>query len=394
LRSASLQYATALADIALEQGAVGPVGKQLQDFGAACAESAELRNVLANPAVERTAKHGVIEKLVARMGASRIVRNFLFLVVDNQRTHLLPEILQTFEDVLRQRQGAAEAEVTSAAELTAPQKTQLQQTLERLAPVAAADDVWVITNHWLKDVIRDQMPEIPEANLLAEPCPRNTAPACALAAFLLEKTAPETVLGVFPSDHVVENPERFAEVLRGAIALAAAGENIVVLGVTPTRPETGYGYIERGAAVAAVEGIEAHRVKRFREKPDAHTAERFLAAGNYVWNGGIFLWSAQTLGSALSHRIPLTDLKRVSGRRKEELNLLLRLFHSRQACVAGKIAVPWLFPSDISIRCLRRKTATTIVFVWWGVPSSASSSPPHVSSPPPYPPSSSGRPRQ
>ena len=132
MRSASLQYATALADIALEQGAAEPVGNQLADFGAAYAESAELRNVLSNPAVERTAKHGVIEKLVARLDASRIVRNFLFIVVDNQRTHLLPEILQTFEDVLRQRQGAAEAEVTSAAELTAPQKTQLQQTLERL----------------------------------------------------------------------------------------------------------------------------------------------------------------------------------------------------------------------------------------------------------------------
>ena len=132
MRSASLQYATALADIALEQGASEPVKKQLEEFDAAYAESAELRNVLANPAVELSAKHGVIEKLAARMGASRIVRNFLFVVVDNQRTHLLPEILQAFEEVLRQRQGVAEAEVTSAAELTGPQKTQLQQTLERL----------------------------------------------------------------------------------------------------------------------------------------------------------------------------------------------------------------------------------------------------------------------
>ena len=132
MRSASLQYATALADIALEQGAAEPVKKQLEDFGAAHAESGELRNVLSSPAVERTEKHGVIEKLVARLGASRIVRNFLFVVVDNQRTHLLPEILQTFEDVIRQRQGVAEAEVTSAAELTAPQKKQLQETLERL----------------------------------------------------------------------------------------------------------------------------------------------------------------------------------------------------------------------------------------------------------------------
>jgi F-type H+-transporting ATPase subunit delta len=132
LRSASLQYATAMADIALEQGTAEPVQKQLEDFGAAYAESAELRNVLANPAVEIAAKHGVIEKLAARLGASRIVRNFLFVVVDNQRTHLLPEILRSFEDVIRQRQGVSEAEVTSAVELTAPQKKQLQATLERL----------------------------------------------------------------------------------------------------------------------------------------------------------------------------------------------------------------------------------------------------------------------
>jgi F-type H+-transporting ATPase subunit delta len=119
-------------NIAVDEGAEDQVKKQLEDFGAAYAESGELRSILSSPAVERTAKHGVIEKLVARLGASRIVRNFLFVVVDNQRTHLLPEILKTFDDVIRQRQGVAEAEVTSAAELTAPQKTQLQQTLERL----------------------------------------------------------------------------------------------------------------------------------------------------------------------------------------------------------------------------------------------------------------------
>jgi len=132
LKSASLQYATALADIALEQGAAEPVKKQLADLGAAYAESAELRNILASPAVLRATKHGVIEKLAARLGASRIVRNFLFVVTDNQRTHLLPEILHTFDVVIRQRQSMAEAEIASAAELTVAQKNSLQQALERL----------------------------------------------------------------------------------------------------------------------------------------------------------------------------------------------------------------------------------------------------------------------
>jgi len=130
LRSASLQYANALADVVLPQGAAEPTRKQLADFEAAYAESAELRNFMASPAVPREAKHGVIEKLVARLGASRIIRNFLFVVVDNQRTHLLPEIEASFEQVLRQRQGVAEAEVSSAAPLNDKQKTALLRNLE------------------------------------------------------------------------------------------------------------------------------------------------------------------------------------------------------------------------------------------------------------------------
>jgi F-type H+-transporting ATPase subunit delta len=132
LKSASLQYAAALAEIALEQGATEPVLHQLADFGRAYDESAELRNFLGNPAVNREAKHGVIEKLVARMGASKIIRNFLFVVVDNQRTQQLPQMIETFQEVIRQRQGVAEAEVESAMELNATQKTQLLQTLEKM----------------------------------------------------------------------------------------------------------------------------------------------------------------------------------------------------------------------------------------------------------------------
>jgi mannose-1-phosphate guanylyltransferase len=185
------------------------------------------------------------------------------------------------------------------------EQTMIQQTLARLEPLAAASNVWVITNCWLHDVIVEQLPQIPAEHVLAEPVARNTAPACALAAFLLEREAPETVLGVFPSDHVVANGERFAEVIAAGVKLAAAGENIVVLGVKPTRPETGYGYIEQGAAVeGGSDGIRAHRVKRFREKPNPATAEAFVAAGNFAWNSGIFLWSAKTLTAAVREHVP------------------------------------------------------------------------------------------
>ncbi len=132
MKSASHQYANALADIALAQGAVEPVLKQLADFGDAYAESAELRNFLATPAVDREAKHGVIEKLVARLGASKIVRNFLFVIADHGRTHILSEIIVAFQEVVRQRQGIAEAEISSAVELSAAQKAEFSFTLERL----------------------------------------------------------------------------------------------------------------------------------------------------------------------------------------------------------------------------------------------------------------------
>lgn len=179
------------------------------------------------------------------------------------------------------------------------ERTMIQQTLDRLLPLASAADVWVITNEFLDDLIAEQLPEVPRENILSEPCARNTAPACALAAFLLERTEPNTVIGIFPSDHVVKDQARFEEVIRAGVALAASGDKIVVLGVPPTRAETGYGYIELGALVEGAAGVPARRVKRFTEKPDQALAEEFVASRNYSWNGGIFLWSARTLASAI-----------------------------------------------------------------------------------------------
>jgi F-type H+-transporting ATPase subunit delta len=132
LKSASLQYANALADVALAQGAAEPAVKQLADFAAAYRESAEFRNVLASPSVPMAAKHGVIEKIAARLGVSKIVRNFLFVIADHHRTHILPEIIAAFQEVIRQRQGVAEAEVTSAVELGSKQKAELAKTLAQL----------------------------------------------------------------------------------------------------------------------------------------------------------------------------------------------------------------------------------------------------------------------
>ncbi|AXC15276.1 Mannose-1-phosphate guanylyltransferase (GDP) [Acidisarcina polymorpha] len=181
-------------------------------------------------------------------------------------------------------------------------RSMIQQTVDRLAPLAAADKFWVITNSLLSDTIVDQLSGLPAEQILSEPAARNTAPAAGLAAFLLERESPHAVLGMFPADHVIGDEPAFVETLTRAIQLAATGENIVVLGVTPTRPETGYGYVETGAPDAT----GAMRVRRFTEKPDLERATAFLAAGNYYWNSGIFIWSARTLAEAIREHLPST----------------------------------------------------------------------------------------
>ena len=133
MKSASLQYANALADIALAEGAAEALGKQLGDFGAAYEESAELRNFLASPAVSPDAKRAVVEKITERIGASKIIRNFLYVMIDHQRSNILPGIIQAFQQVVRRRQGIAEAQIVSATELSATQKADLTKRLEDLS---------------------------------------------------------------------------------------------------------------------------------------------------------------------------------------------------------------------------------------------------------------------
>lgn len=181
-------------------------------------------------------------------------------------------------------------------------QTMIQQTVARLLPLAPAKRVWIITNDDLRPAIVKQLPRLPKAQIIAEPVGRNTAPAIGLAAFLLLRSDPDAVLGLFPSDHVIADEQRYRETIEAGTAIAAAGQNIVVLGIQPTRPETGYGYIEAGSALQ--EGVL--RVRRFTEKPDNVKAREFLAAGNYFWNSGMFLWSARTLTEALREHLPKT----------------------------------------------------------------------------------------
>ncbi len=183
------------------------------------------------------------------------------------------------------------------------ERSMIQQTVERLKPLAPADHTWVIANEYLAHEIDEQLAGVPTDHIIQEPVARNTAPACGLAAFLIERENPNAVLGVFPSDHVIGDEPRFLKALQKGIALASAGDNIVVLGIEPTRPETGYGYIETGDYTG---DDGALHVRRFTEKPNQIRAEEFVAAGNYFWNSGMFLWSARTLAKAIREHLPET----------------------------------------------------------------------------------------
>ena len=181
-------------------------------------------------------------------------------------------------------------------------RTMIQQTVDRLLPLADAKRFWIVTNDDLRDGIAKQLPKLPKKQIIAEPMGRNTAPAIGLAAFILLRQDPDAVIGMFPSDHVIANNKEFLRVIKQAAEIAASGENMVVMGIQPYRAETGYGYIEAGGEFAKG---QLH-VRRFTEKPDEPTAEKFVAAGNFYWNSGMFVWGARTLANALREHLPKT----------------------------------------------------------------------------------------
>jgi mannose-1-phosphate guanylyltransferase len=179
----------------------------------------------------------------------------------------------------------------------------IQATVARLAPVIPPQRMWILTNEHLRRIIIRQLPEVPPHQVLSEPLQRNTAPAIGLAAHILRSLDPDAVMGVFPSDHVVGKPAAYRVVLKAALKAAAAG-NLMVVGIQPRWPETGYGYIEfpRGTKPAA----KPLPVHRFHEKPELANARRYLSAGNFYWNSGMFFWRADVLLDQLRRYLPRT----------------------------------------------------------------------------------------
>lgn len=183
-------------------------------------------------------------------------------------------------------------------------KTMLQLTVERVEDLVGIQNTYIVAGEDFKEVILEQLPNLPEENIIIEPFGRDTAAAIGLAALVLERKNPKDVMVVLPADHYISDVERFREVLKGAVAAAGRGEEIITLGITPHRPETGYGYICRGEVLDIFNGTPACRVASFLEKPDYHRALEFISSGNYLWNSGMFIWRIDLIIQLINKHTP------------------------------------------------------------------------------------------
>lgn len=214
-------------------------------------------------------------------------------------------------------------------------KTMIQMTVERFAPLCPMSNFWIVTSAAYVPIVREQLPDIPAENILAEPCARNTAPCIAYACWKIRMKDPSANIVVTPADALVIDNDEFRGVIREALDFTSQGQRIVTIGITPTRPETGYGYIQCSGHVPSDEGdmtacpsdeggqatcpfAEGHLVAEgrpeapgrlqpvlsFREKPSLEVAQQYLAAGNYLWNAGIFVWNVSTIVDSMRRFVP------------------------------------------------------------------------------------------
>lgn len=179
-------------------------------------------------------------------------------------------------------------------------RTLIQLTVDRFKGIAPMSNFWVVTNAKYVDIVKAQLPDIPESHILAEPAARNTAPCIAWACWSIKKEDPQANVVVTPADAVVMNPEEFRRVIKNALDFTDTWEAIVTIGIKPSRPETGYGYVEAGDEVnSAIDKVNA-----FKEKPDHDTAVKYLKAGNFLWNAGIFVWNIETITECITKYKP------------------------------------------------------------------------------------------
>ena len=178
-------------------------------------------------------------------------------------------------------------------------KTLLQQTAERFEDICPKENIYVVTSSDYIDLVQQQLPYLATGQILAEPCRRNTAPCVALASYKIAQQNPDANIVVAPADHIILKEKEFEKKIKIALAAASKADILVTLGISPSRPDTGYGYIQ----YVPEEG-EVKKVKSFREKPQLALAQEFLASGEYVWNAGIFIWSSKAIIKAFEEYAP------------------------------------------------------------------------------------------
>ena len=173
--------------------------------------------------------------------------------------------------------------------------TLLEQTVVRLLPIIPPERIYIYTNDLVWREVRRRLPQIPRAQIVAEPASRNTAPTLGVAAHEILRRDPHGLMVVLPADHVIAKPAEFLRVLRAGCEAAQRPGSSVVIGLRPNRPDTGFGYVRIGAHAARRSGQQIYRVEKFTEKPKLALARRYVASGRYLWNGGMFIWQASTL---------------------------------------------------------------------------------------------------
>ena len=183
--------------------------------------------------------------------------------------------------------------------LTSDGETMIQKTVNRLRPLVDAKDIFIVTNAAYIGLVKDQLPDVPAENILAEPCARNTAPCIAFAAAVIGRKYDDAIMLVLPSDHLIGYENIYIKTLKKAVAVAEQGKNLVTIGITPTYPEIGYGYINFGE-----EKGDAYQVERFVEKPDLPTAKKYLSSGKYLWNSGMFVWKISSIMANMKEFMP------------------------------------------------------------------------------------------
>lgn len=217
-------------------------------------------------------------------------------------------------------------------DITGSGRTMLQLTIERILPLVDINDIYVVTNERYKKLVKEQIEGIPEDNIICEPAGRNTAPCIGLGAIHILHKNEDAIMIVLASDHMIKDESSFRETVKKAIAIAAENKNMVTLGIFPTAPETGYGYIKKNNKIRKG---SATAVDAFVEKPDKCTAEKYIETGEYLWNSGMFVWKASTIMDAFKRYMPdiYEDLERIrnSFESPQEMETLQEVFSTIRA---------------------------------------------------------------